>query len=250
MFTIKTNFQNLEFDPPCYIKGKIKKPDLKVTINDRPIIVECKSLNLFSHRAGKKFSRDVKSFSLAIDKVQWPETLRLEIEIILSANEDMNKVAKRVINRALNGECEFEESTIKAFVVPRNSDFKTQSTGYQNNRLILNTSEATGPFNPKFTQLRVVNNSMRNKIIKSVANTISEALKQLPEEQECIIALNGVSDEIVSLCLDRSTVKDSYSRIKFFINFHDNSTKLFFKKSEFNFVKELFPSDCIETQNL
>jgi hypothetical protein len=234
-------FHNLRFSPEYQVRGTFKRPDLCVSIAGHAVVVEVKVPRIHAQKAGQKFHRDVTDFCTALNEVPWPADRRLEIEVIAPPREMTLQLARRVVARALaGGIAKFDDGGVRAYIVPKSNPFVTGDEGFVSNTLTADT-EATGLFNPHFTKLRIVNSGLFNRIATSVGQTLSDALTQLPPEEECMIMIGDVPTRIAREAIQPRLGDSAYAHVRLFGSWYDTPVEFFFRESERKLLNLLFP---------
>jgi hypothetical protein len=233
-------FLDLQFAPSYRVRRSIKRPDLRVSVAGKTMVAEAKAPKLFFQRAGRKFDRDVVAFNSALDEAGWPSHLRLEIQMKAPPREMVIQLARRVVSRALTlGVGQFEDLGLRAYVVSKSEPFVTEDHGFVSNTLA--PTEATGPFNSHATKFRMVNGFLFDRTVTSVGSTLSDALSQLPPEEDCMIVVGDVPTRIVAKAISVRLQDPAYAHVKLFGNWYDAPIEFFFREADRNLLNIVFP---------
>jgi hypothetical protein len=245
LFVGLPDFRDLCFAPIYPVRGSSKRPDLRVCVASKTIIVEAKVPKLHAQRAGQKFSRDAVAFNMALEEHDWPSHLRLEIQMTAQPRELVTQLARRVVLRAISsGVGQFDDYCLRAYVVSKSEPFVTTDRGFVHNTL--KATEETGPlvtglFNAQQTTFRVVNDVLFERTATSVGSTLSAALSQLPREEECMIVVGDVPTRITSKAILPRLQDSAYDHVKLFGSWYDTPLEFFFREPDRGFLNTVFP---------
>ena len=190
----------LKFSPDYEVRGRDKKPDFDIIGAFGVITVECKQPKVFAQQTIRRVHRTVSEFQSAMKIKQWPKNLRLEIEIAGPLRGSQSELAEQVVESALrlvgsHADQSFSFDQVQGFVVQKSLPFRLiHNTGFLTN--VLTTENATGPFNPGATLLRVIDKRHDKRIIRSLGRNITDALGQLPDSHDCLICVEETSSRI------------------------------------------------------
>jgi hypothetical protein len=162
-------FRELAFAPEYSVRGSIKRPDFRVIVADRMVVVEAKVPRLNGSKASRKFKRDVDCISTAMREVQWPSDRRLEIEVTSRGAEPMSQMAQRIVTRAVRiDKGHFAEAGVEVHVIARSEPFATSERGFISH-VLFGENRAVSPFKAPDVNLRVVNNVLFNRVSTRLA---------------------------------------------------------------------------------
>lgn len=213
--------KRLHFAPEYEVRGRLRRPEFDV-INDLGVFsVECKRPHLHVQRTAQSFYRLTEAVHDALKAASWPHDARVEIEITGALQEQPNSFAQRVTESGLaawhRGETEFAEHSARIFVVPRESDFRIADPSFGHDVMVLDTSEATGLFNPRMTILRIANDGLEYSFARSAGVRIAEALRQLPDHHAGLIVLGDIPRRIADSAISRRIQDHAYDHVVAFV---------------------------------
>lgn len=242
LFSNLHSFIDLQFEPKYNVRNRIKRPEFEIMTTNGQYCVECKRPHMHAQMAIKSLQAVGKEIYEKMVELNWPTDFRLEVELVGPKSAPISDLASRVVEAALkNGEKHepFFLSPFKVFVVKRSDPFRLPSAPWHTDTMILGNTP-TGLLNPTFTSLRVADYRLDSKFETSIGGRVREALKQLPEDQNCIIAIGDTSPRIaVPICKKRINDK-AYSHIKLFVISVNNDRTLVFRDEDFSAIKEIF----------
>lgn len=184
LFVSLPTFHALELSPEIVVRGSIKRPDLRVSVASRSLVVEAKVPRLNGAKAGRKFSGEVDCIKAAMASVGWPSDRRLEIEVMSHLSKPMSQVAPRIVARATETrEGSFADSGMEVHVLPRWKPFVTNERGFIAD-VLFGEDRAVSLLEASDVNLRVVNNVLFGKVATSVGRTLAVALSQLPTDED------------------------------------------------------------------
>jgi hypothetical protein len=211
----------ITFSPARTARGHDKRPDFEVNNEVGPILVECKRPHPVVQRAAETFKTITDAIHDQLKLVGWPREARIEVEILGPLREQPKAMAEGVVQSAVSawnrGQAEQTDGAVRTFVVSRDSPFRIPDPKFGHDVMVLDSDKATGLFNPRLTMMRVVHNSLDYKFARSAGARLAEALRQLPSEQEGIIALGEVPRRIAETAIARRIGERAYDHILAFV---------------------------------
>jgi uncharacterized protein YaaR (DUF327 family) len=230
------------FSPSYLVNGRFKNPDFDVNGIYGSLTVECKQPHHYVQQAFQKFNNAVSEFQAAMKKREWPDHLRLEIEMIGNIKESLQILAQNTIDIALKTSKKWikrfsYKDTVRGFLVKRKSSFRITNVKVHTDIMIIG-DKATGLLNPEFTILRVGTNRLDALQKKSIGSRIADALHQLSKDRDCIIFVGGVPYRIAEpACQDRLSDK-AYSHVRAF-GAWDDELKFVYRRRDKAFIRSL-----------
>lgn len=240
-FSTLPSFIDLQFAPEYMIRGRLKRPEFKITTTNGLYCVECKRPHVYAQLAFKSLQAVSKEFNSKMTEANWPADLRLEVEIVTPLHGRVSDFAFQIVKSSIEARPVADPIAIgpfKAYVVCRSEPFRLPSAPWHTDTMIVGDIP-TGILNPDFTSLRVSNYKLDSKFETSIGKRVREALKQLPESEKCIIVIGDTSPRIaVPICQKR--INDpAYSHINIFAVYDEKPT-LIFRNNDINMIRDLF----------
>lgn len=246
LFSSLPTVSDLVFSPEHIVRGKLKRPEFDATTKKGVVSVECKRPHTHLQKAVVFFQSFVNAVKSVMKDVNWPSDLRLEIEVIKPFKEQVDILATRIVEQALGGKkpekvFEFPAESVSCYVLPRESPFILKQKGtLLIDVMVLDKSEATGLFNPRFTSLRVVNRNLDNRFSRSTGSLVRNALKQLPSHQPGFIFLSELPFKIAENVSQRRLRDPVYSNVMAFGIWDTSKFQLVFRDKDSDYMHEIF----------
>jgi len=233
----------LVFSPQHKIRNRIKVPEFDVYGETFTVSVECKRPHMFVQNAAKGFERVTSCLKGAIETIQWPVHLRLEVEIAEPLKGSLEDCVKDMVHRAIEisrtGREAFSVGPFHAFIVDRAAPFKIIDPQFGTDVMVLDQDRATGLFNPEFTRLRVVSNRLDPKFAKSIGSRVNQAIGQLPQEQNSLIFIGDVPFRIAERVCKPRLSDPAYKHVRAFGILDDSQFRFIFRSVDREFVERL-----------
>jgi hypothetical protein len=245
LFSLLPTISNLIFSPEHYVKGKLKRPEFDAISEFGLLSIECKRPHLHLHEAIEHYRLFVNVIKDSMKNKGWPNNFRLEIQIKEPFRKSINLIAEKIVSLALQKKSNHESiemviSSVQAYVVPRAFPFILEpNEALFTNVMELNSDEATGIYNPRFTSLRIVNRNLDHRFSKSVGSLAKNALNQLPDNQIGFIFLGDILYKIAETVSKRRLDDPSYDKVKAFGVWNRIEFKFIFREIDSEFIYEL-----------
>ena len=126
-----------------------------------------------------------------------------------------------------------------SYVVRRTDPFRLPSAPWHTDTMMIG-DVATRLLNPDFTYLRVANYSLDSKFEKSTGLRVTEALKQLPDSEKCMIFIGGVSSRIAGPVCHKRFGDPAYDQILAFGVFRDGDPTIIFRETDQSIINAVF----------
>jgi hypothetical protein len=110
-----------------------------------------------------------------------------------------------------------DDGSLRGFVIPRTMPFEIEDAKFWQDFVVLDSGESTGLLNPRVTMLRVVDNTLDHKFVRSAGANLADALRQLPPEREGVIVLGDLPKRIAESAIARRIADKAYDHILWFI---------------------------------
>ncbi len=189
----------MQFSPVHSVRGRSKSPEFDAETSIGAVSVECKRPHVFVQAAAERFRKVAREIRSAMERANWPRGHRLEVEMTGSLREQPMAFADRLVSAAadmVGSDAPVVVECARALTVAREAPFKLTDVRFGQDVMVLDSNEATGLFNPRFTVLRVVNNGLDQKFVRSAGARLAEALRQLPSDRLGFIFLGDVPTRI------------------------------------------------------
>jgi len=233
---------DLQFSPEYVIRGHTKRPEFEVVTERGRICVECKRPHLFAQKAMRSLHGTASLFKTGMTECQWPSDLRLEVEIIGALRGNVSEFVGIILREAIKRGPHFDPLVVgpfSSYVVRRTGPFRLPSAPWHTDTMVVG-NVATRLFNPEFTSLRVANYSLDSKFEKSTGLRVSEALKQLPESEKCMIFMGGVPLRIADPVCRKRFGDPAYDHILGFGIFRDEETTIISRETDQSLINAVF----------
>lgn len=245
LFASLPSIKEIRFAQEHLVRDSLKKPDFDAVGNNSSVSVECKRPHMHIQEAVVNNNSFVNSVGTTMEENQWPDHLRLEIEILKPFRESIPSLASKVVETALmkienQSERVFLFNSVHVHVLLRSSPFKIKKGNITTGKMILNRNEATKLDNPKFTALRVTNNRLDNHFAKSIGSRVNKALTQLPSYQPGYIFIGDVPFRILELVCKRRLEEPAYKNVKAFGVWDNSQFHLFYRPTDGEFIHDFF----------
>ena len=186
--------RTIKFSPEQKARGRVKRPDLKITGISSTLYVECKRCHLHIQQALISLNSISNRFKKVMDEYNWSSDLRLEVELIRPLYGNVDDFIRTTVQTGLvmgAATTSIDIGPFRSYVVLRLDAFRLPQANWITDTMVIG-NEPTGVLNPKFTMLRVANYRAYARCQKSVGLRVNQALRQLPEKDKCMIFIGDV----------------------------------------------------------
>lgn len=224
--------RGLRFSPQRQTRGHDKRPDFEVYNEIGDFLVECKRPHMMVQRAVNTFGAIATALKTELERQGWPREARLEVEIVSALKDNPARFAAHLVARSVeawnSGVTGVQVDGAHAYVCRRNDAFHINDPKFGHDVMVLDTSEATGLFNPTYTMLRVGHNGLDHKFARSIGARLAEAIRQLPSDEDAMILLGDVPKRIADAAIDRRIGDSAYDGILAFVVHEGDSDQFHF----------------------
>ncbi|MDP3097879.1 MAG: hypothetical protein Q8M86_08035 [Syntrophales bacterium] len=186
--------KTIRFAPEQKVRGRVKRPDFEATGIYGALYVECKRCHVFSQKTLISLNDISHRFNKVMSKCNWPNNLRLEVEMVGRLDGRINDFIHTTVQTAMvtgAATAPITAGPFRSYVVLRPDAFRLPSANWITDLMVIG-NVATGLFNPEFTVLRVANYGAYERCQRSVGTRVKEALLQLREDAQCMIFIGDV----------------------------------------------------------
>jgi hypothetical protein len=205
----------IRFAPEQNVRERIKRPDFEATGINGTLYIECKRCHVFVQKALIALNDISTRFKKFMEKCNWPNNLRLEVEIARPLSGNINKFIHTTVQKAIvTGETTLPINIgpFQSHVAIRQEAFRLPAANWITDTMVIGNI-ATGVLNPEFTMLRVANYNAFKKCEQSVRVRVREALKQLQKDSQCVIFLGDLPFHVGQSVCEKSLNDPAYDNI-------------------------------------
>lgn len=246
-FSKLPSVRNLRFSPSVQARGREKYPEFLLTTTVGDVLVECKRLHVTASRPYEKFQRNTKTVNDVMTAQNWPDDYCLEVEFLRSEREDFTRLTERLITTGIEvarqrGGGEFTIDCLRAIVRHRDQPFQldTQRPGAHMSTLKLPGNKAIQITDHRYTILRAFRGDIGKRYLKLMRANISDARRQLPDNQPAIICIAGFPLKAAMQLLDpQLEIFDLPDNIRLLMLWEGNQVKLYSRQEGAEYVATL-----------
>jgi hypothetical protein len=199
----------LEYEPTIYENLRRKNPEFNIQKDNIELFVECKSIHFETSKAFTQFNRRSGKIHSVFPKEELDilnkKRLRIEIQFDkLPSEKNVNKFLEKIKEFKGNNELYIVRAEEKIgdirFVIRQQTEL-----AYFSSKSIRSAQALAGPVARKLSfdekepyevELSISSHDLYRKQIKIIANLITKARKQLPDNKLSIILLDGVRNPL------------------------------------------------------
>jgi hypothetical protein len=236
--------RDLTCAPEVFVRGRQKRADFRFLTVDGETIVECKQIHRVHLRASRRMVKQRQAIASALDRIVWPDDLRLEVEVTGPFRESDEAVATRIVSDALAGfrsgrDQPMSVGPTSCFVVSRDSPFRLTDIRFGIDQVVLPSGVSTGLFNPKVTCLRIVNPTLEAQERRAIGAALNDALRQLPVDRHGLICLGGTPARLAEVPSTSRLGDPAYVHVRAIVIADGPELKFIAREADKGFVERL-----------
>ena len=181
----------LRFAPKYTVLGRGKRPDFELKTPIGRLVCECKRLHLRTQEWAKRLIRIADAFDAAMHATRIPQDVRLDVTVTGAIHGDLRVAAEHACREVQNGSSgrTIGHGPFSLKLSPIGSEIASNDSIVRHGKIRVGSTPTE--IKPENYYLLISSPWMERAVFRTIGAVINTAHRQLPEDRDSVIFLDG-----------------------------------------------------------